>query len=412
MFSYLLSARGGVFFLAAITCLAARVPPLAAAEAQVSEDVMSLARSNRQFALDLYARLRSNGAENLFFSPVSISTALAMTYAGAAGQTRDEMAGTLRFDLAEERVHRALAALIETLGETENNAYELNIANRLWGQQDFDFRGEFLETTRQQYGAELAQVDFVRQADAVRQQINRWVEERTRGKIQDLIPAGALDHLTRLVLTNAIYFKGQWAHPFDEGATREAAFHAPGREIQVPMMYQKEHFRYGEHADLQVLEMPYAGEHLSMVILLPKSVDGLGEFEERLTMENLDRWLKLGRREVEVYLPRFQLTSEFQLNAALAQMGMPSAFDPDTADFSRMSDQDDLYLTAALHKAFVEVTEEGTEAAAATGIVVGVTALPPPPVVFRADRPFVFLIRDNRTNSILFLGRLTNPSDG
>jgi len=389
--------------------------PTSAAErnkkTQVSERVQSIARSNNQFAFDLYGQLRSSSG-NLFFSPTSISTALAMTYAGAEGETEQEMAKTLNLDLPEAQVHPAFASLIASLNAPEKEAYELRVANRLWGQRGYGFLPKYLETTREDYGAELAQVDFINKTEQVRREINAWIEEQTNDKIKDLIPSGALDRLTRLVLTNAVYFKGKWEHEFDKKATHDAPFTvSTGEKIDVPLMFQKEKFRYGEIGELQLLEMPYKGDDLSMLVLLPRKADGLAAIEKQLSVEKLDEWSsRMRRQEVRTYIPRFKLTEEFQLNSMLSALGMPSAFAPGKADFSGMNGKKDLYITAALHKAFVDVNEEGTEAAAATGIVVGALSIEPEPKVFRADHPFVFFIRHNPTGSILFMGRVTNPT--
>ncbi|MFO7903947.1 MAG: serpin family protein [Pirellulaceae bacterium] len=377
----------------------------------VTEQVRSVARSNNEFALDLYGQLRATDTGNLFFSPASISTALAMTYAGAEGETEQEMAETLNFDLPEDQVHSAFASLMSLLGAPPDESYELRVANRLWGQEDYGFLPAYLETTRENYGAELAQVDFVNKTGQVRKEINAWIEEQTNNKIKDLLPPGSVDRLTRLVLTNAVYFKGKWEHEFDKEATRDAPFTvSPDEQVEVPLMFQKRKFKYGETAELQLLEMGYQGQDLSMLLLLPKKVDDLAAIEEKLSGENLEKWSAgMRKKEVRTYIPRFELTEEFQLNSMLSALGMPSAFEPGRADFSGMNGKKDLYITAALHKAFVDVNEEGTEAAGATGIVMGITSMPTEPTVFRADHPFIFLIRHDPTGSILFMGRVTNP---
>lgn len=394
-----------------ITAYVAADAVKSASAAKLPPEIDSLVQGNTAFACDLYARLAETESGNLFFSPASISTALGMTYAGARAETAAEMAETLHFALPPERLHAAFAKLNQVLNAPSKD-YQLSIANRLWGQRTFTFLPEFLQVTRKQYGAELAAVDFQGQTEAARRQINAWVEQQTRHKIQDLIPAGAVDSLTRLVLTNAIYFKGRWSAPFDKKATRAAPFHVSAeREVDVPMMSQTKSFGYASVGDVQLLELPYGKQqHLAMIVLLPQKIDGLAELERQLSAEKLRAWTtKLTRTEVQVYLPKFQITSEFSLNASLEALGMRRAFDPEQADFSGMSSQDKLFVSAALHKAFVEVNEEGTEAAAATGIVIGVLSERPEPPVFRADHPFAFLIRDNRTGSILFLGRFVGP---
>lgn len=378
-------------------------------------DAKAVAQSNNRFATDLYAQLSSKESSNLFFSPYSISTALAMTYAGAEGQTEKQMAEVLHFNLPEPKLHLAFASLRSASQLTDSKAagYQLRVANRLWGQQGYHFMPAFQQTLKTNYGAELAAVDFSRQTEAARQTINGWVEKETEQKIQDLIPPGALDSMTRLVLTNAIYFKGGWTDEFKKEATKDAPFYlTEGKQVTAPMMYQSDDFRHAAVDDLQILELPYGKpRQLSMVVLLPKNKDGLAQLEKKLTSENLQTWLTgLRKQEVRVFLPRFKLTSQFQLRSVLESMGMTLAFS-NQADFSGISSEEELAISAVIHKAFVDVNEQGTEAAAATGIVFAPTAAPirQEPVVFRADHPFVFLIQDNRTGGVLFLGRLMNP---
>jgi serpin B len=388
---------------------AAADSPPKASSAQGTGDVSAVVEGNNQFALDLYAKLRGEKADNLFFSPYSISTALAMTYAGARGQTEKEMAQVLHFQVPQDRLPSAFASLMAKL-RSEKEGNQLRIANRLWGQQGYQFLPEFLRVTREEYKAELALQDFVTKAEEARKTINAWVEKQTEEKIKDLIPPGVLNQLTRLVLTNAIYFKGKWASQFDKKATGEAPFKlTPTKTASVPMMHRKDKFKYGTVDDAQILELPYVGDELSMLMVLPQAVDGLAELEKRLTPANLGKWLSARRKqEVNVYLPRFTMTSQFQMNEVLKSMGMPSAFAPDAADFSGMDGKRDLFISAVIHKAYVDVNEEGTEAAAATGVVMGITSVQITPE-FRADHPFVFLIRDNRTGAILFVGRVANP---
>ncbi|MBW3595725.1 MAG: serpin family protein [Planctomycetes bacterium] len=379
---------------------------------KITDDVRAVAKSNNQFAFDLYGRLHEQRG-NLFFSPASISTALAMTYAGAEGQTEKQLAQVLHFRIPEEQLHAGFGTMTEVLN-SDQPGYRLNMANRLWAQESYPFRPEFLAVTRKQYGSELAQVDFAQKAEQARQIINAWIEEQTNGKIEDLIPPSVLDAMTRLVLTNAIYFKGAWEEEFSKEATEDAPFHlSHDRQIETPTMRQKEDFRYAADDDLQILELPYAGRDLSMLVLLPKEIGRLGELERRLTAENFQKWTSgLRKREVQVYLPKFKLTSQFAMSNVLRGMGMELAFS-DQADFTGMSTAEELMISEVVHKAFVDVNEEGTEAAAATGVVVAATAAPvqQEPVVFRADHPFVFLIRDNRTGAILFLGRVANPNE-
>ncbi|MEX0717438.1 MAG: serpin family protein [Planctomycetaceae bacterium] len=384
------------------------------AQPPLSDDLKSVVRGNNRFAFELYRKLRETETGNLFYSPYSISTALAMTHAGAKGETATQMARTLRFDLPEEKLHAAYRELASRLrpeaAQGESPAYILTVANRLWGQQGYDFLPEYLKLTREQYGAELAQLDFA-QSEQARMTINDWVATHTERKIENLIPGGALDDMTRLVLTNAIYFKGDWAKPFEKRATQAADFHVTSdKTTKAPLMHKSDNLPYADLGDAQLLELPYAKNGVSMLVLLPKNVDGLDALEAKLTAENFADWTaKSRRREVQVFLPRFELTEEFQLNGMLSALGMKDAFVPDQADFSGMNGRRDLYITAVVHKAFVDVNEEGTEAAAATGVIVGVTSAPAEPTVFRADRPFVFVIRDNATGSVLFVGRVREP---
>lgn len=381
-------------------------------EGNIAVDVSEIVEGGNRFALELYRQLRSDEG-NLFFSPASISTALAMTLAGAAGETEAQMTKTLHLPMPNEDLHDGMKTVQAFWRTTdEETGIRLNLANRLWGQQSYGFLPDFLELTREKYAAELARMDFAR-SDAARETINTWIEEQTEGKIKDLIPRGALSADTRLVLTNAVYFHGTWTAPFNEDATRDEDFHITAAEKRkVPMMHRQDRFRYGATDDLQILELPYGDDSLSMVVLLPREVDGLSDLEARLTYENLQRWAASAKREneVKVYLPKFKTTSRFELGSTLRAMGMGSAFDPSVADFSAMTGGKDLFLSAVIHQAFVDVNEEGTEAAAATGAIMRTTAVPvEQPPLFRADHPFVFMIRDNRNMAILFIGRVMNP---
>jgi serpin B len=379
----------------------------------------ALADSNNKFTWELYAQLRENSNDNLFFSPQSIAIALAMTWEGARGETAVQMSRVLHLGSPQSTTPdiywRMLTQLNQSAGPAgqpvASRGYQLTIANGLFVQQGYNFLEPFLATLRNEYGAELGKVDFVMQTDAARKEINDWVANQTNDKIKDLIPSGAVDEMTRLVLANAIYFKGTWSHPFEKEATRPMPFHvSAGAQADVPMMYQKERFRFSRHEDISVIELPYKGDALSMLVLLPAKLDGLAATEKQLTPAKLTEWTAgLAQPEVMVWLPKFTFTSEFKLNEALSKLGMPSAFVPSDADFSGMTGNRDLYISAALHKAFVDVNEEGTEAAAATGMVAGVTSAPLDPPTFRADHPFVFVIRDNGTGSFLFVGRVMDP---
>jgi serpin B len=370
--------------------------------------VQALADANNAFALDLYGRLQATEG-NLFYSPYSVTSALAMTYAGARGQTASEMAEVLHFTLPPGRLHPACADLklqIET-GEPDNSC-QFSVANALWAQQGLPILDEFRELTQDHYGAGLRELDFLAATEQARQTINAWVEQQTRNKIRELLKRGDVGPATGLVLTNAIYFKGLWQAQFDPTQTQEAPFTIePDRQVQVPMMQQSAEFAIGHGEGVQLLELPYVDEDLAMVVLLPREQDGLPLLERSLTAENLDKWLStLRQRKVLVYLPRFELTERFDLSELLRAMGMPAAFSG-RADFSGITGTRDLFISKVLHKAFVSVDEEGTEAAAATGVVMKRTALPP---TFRADHPFLFLIRHRPTGAILFIGRVIDPT--
>lgn len=374
-------------------------------------DLEATVKGNNTFALQLYAQLRGREG-NLFLSPYSISTALAMTYAGSRGQTAEQMATTLHVSPDVEKVSAAMAALnrdITAGGRAQG--YELYTANALWGQKGHRFLPGFVTLLQTHYGAAAKQLDFRQATEQARQTINAWVEKQTKDKIKDLVPPGTLDSATRLVLTNAIYFKGNWAKPFKKDSTRNEDFRITAEQkVPVSMMHQTGDFKYLEEKEFQALETPYAGDRLAMVILLPRKVDGLPEVEQTLTTETLtDRLGKLHQMQVQVALPKYQLTAAFQLTDALSRMGMSLAFHAGQADFSGMDGEHDLFLSAVVHKAFVDVNEAGTEAAAATGAVMGLAAAPLQRPIFRADHPFLFLIRDVRSGSILFLGRLSHP---
>lgn len=377
-----------------------------------ASDMNSVAAGNNQFAWQLYGKLSAeNKNGNLFFSPYSISTALCMTYAGAKGNTEKQMADVLHFTLPQERLHPAFGSLEKGLNEQgKEGVFDLTVANALWPQKGFKFLDLFTGLVNKNYSAGLNEVDYAGDTEGARQTINKWVEEKTKDKIKELIKPGVLDKLTRMVLTNAIYFKGRWQFEFDKKDTKDTPFNiTASSQKPVPMMYIKKEFRYSDLQDFQILELGYKGDALSMIIVLPKEIDGIGKLEKSLTAENLGIWIaKMRRQEVLVYLPRFKFTAEFSLGQILAGMGMPEAFSAN-ADFSGMTGRKDLFISAVLHKAFVEVNEEGTEAAAATAVVMRLTAARQE-TIFRADHPFIFLIRDNKINSILFMGRVCDPT--
>jgi serpin B len=386
----------------------AQTPPPAPSDRAAAVD------GNNAFAVALYGQLRDQSG-NLFFSPASVSTALAMTYAGARGITAAEMAKTLHFTLPPERLHPAMGALLADLNAS-HNGYQLRVADALWVQRGYPMLDGFLKLNKDNYGAGFNQVDFKQATETARSTINQWVAQKTGDKIRDLVQPGALNAETRLVLTDAIYFKSDWQRHFERALTKDEDFHlSPAQRIRVPLMNRQGGFNYFDGGRFQALELPYMSGELSMVVLLPRELGGLPDMERSLTPTNMRQWLGQLRpfSKVVVAMPKFKMTQQFGLGDTLARMGMVKAFQGD-ADFSGMSSERDFFISAVIHKAFIEVNEEGTEAAAATAVVMTGAIMhapdPTPPVVFRADHPFIFLIRDNRSGSILFMGRVTDPT--
>ncbi len=379
-------------------------------------DLKPLVEGNSAFAFNLYQALREEDG-NLFYSPYSISLALAMTYAGARGETEQQMADALHFTLSQNRLHPAFNSLDIELGKRgegaegkDDEGFRLHIVNAIWGQKGYHFLPTFLDVLAENYGAGLRPLDFASAPEESRLIINNWVSDQTEGRIEDLIPQGLIDILTRLVLTNAIYFNAAWQYPFNEAITSDSQFYRlDGGEVTVPMMRQTESFDYTEDDNYQAVELPYDGGELSMVILLPRAGQ-FEAFEESLNAEQVNAIVNaLDQRQVALAMPKFEFDSAFKLKEALMAMGMPIAF-TEGADFSGMTGGRDLFISAVVHKAFVSVDEAGTEAAAATAVIMKVTALPGTPVEFTANRPFIFLIRDIETGSILFIGRVLNPA--
>jgi serpin B len=387
--------------------------PRASAEAAPARDA---AAAIEALAADLYLMLDRSG--NLVFSPYSISIALAMTRAGAVGETARQMDAVLHAALARD-LNAAFNALDQAIAERPGKyqvgdgtvELELGTANQLWGQRGFDFNKPFLDLLASQYGAGMMLVDYIEAREEARQTINRWVADQTRDRIPELIPDGVLDALTRLVLTNAIYLKAPWMHPFDEAATSTAPFYRlDGVAPRVPMMQVDARLRYGTGAGYKAVELPYAGGMLSMVVVVPDE-GGFEAFEQRLNASLIRSVVaSLGDASVKLSLPRFEFRSQAALKQALSDLGMPIAFMED-ADFSGMSPEGrDMFIQDVIHEAFISVDEEGTEAAAATAVVVGIVSAPAVSAELKIDRPFLFLIRDNATGASLFMGRVVDPS--
>jgi serpin B len=390
-------------------------PTLARADRPPVTALGKLVAGNSAFGLDLFRKL-ATGKQSVFFSPFSISAALAMTSAGAKGKTLDEMRTVLRLP---DEAHPTFGKLLGFVNGTPEvkRKHELVVANALWGMKGYPWRKDFLELLQKSYRADLSEVDF-NNPEPARAQINEWVEKQTKEKIKELIPEGGLTPLTRLVLANAVYFKGNWADKFDKALTQDAPFtHADGTKANVPLMVRAGHYDYAEYAmsdkadDLvQVLGLPYDGDKASLLVFLPKDPAGIGRLAEWLKPKHFASG-NLKSRRVDLLLPRFKAESSFSLKDVLVGLGIKAAFDDSTADFTEMhTGKEALYISAVRHKAFVDVNEEGTEAAAATDVEVATKGAPPPEItLFRADRPFMFAIRDETTDCVLFLGRYSGP---
>ncbi|XP_035271509.1 leukocyte elastase inhibitor-like isoform X1 [Anguilla anguilla] len=410
----------------------------------------SLTAANTNFSLDLFKKIsESKKVDNIFYSPLSISSALAMVYMGARGNTATQMSKvlgftkeknpevnpglqqqvqkpqlqrdmleSLHFHKADDDIHNGFSKLTSELNK-EGAPYVLSMANRLFGEQSYTFVEKYIMDTKKFYQAELETVDFLSKAEDSRVNINSWVEKQTQEKIKNLLPEGTVDTLTRLVLVNAIYFKGDWSSKFKEADTREVPFKLNKNESKpVQMMHQKAKFgiTFIHDVNCQILEMPYVGKELSMLIFLPKEIEddstGLVRLETELTYEKLIDWTQpdmMDIVDVNVALPKFKMEETYDLKEILVSMGIEDAFDVSKSDFSGMSPSNELVVSKVVHKAFVEVNEEGTEAAAATAAVMMLRCARPRPITFIADHPFLFFIRHNPTQSILFYGRFCSP---
>jgi len=377
------------------------------------EDLKPLVEGNTDFAVELYKKVATSQDGNLILSPYSISSALAMTYAGARGETAEQMAKTLHFTLPQERLHPAFGGTTKWLTAGRRKPYDLDIANALWVKRGLPLTPEFLSLTKRSYAAGLQEVNFG-DPQGAEQTINHWVAEHTHDKIKDLL-RGDVDRSTSLVLTNAIYFRGKWKQRFDKADTRDEDFElTPGVKVQVPTMrLSKAKVRSSySHPDFWLRELPYEGNRLALVILVPKKRCALREVEAQLTAASLTNELaKMREGEDEVILPRFKFDSRFYLGRELTELGMPLAF-TEAADFSGITTQERLSIAKVIHQGLIEVDEEGTVAAAATAVAMREVSTTVPKVRFLPDHPFLFLIRDTQAGNILFLGRVTDPRSG
>jgi serpin B len=387
-----------------------------------TEQLGTLVQGNTAFATELFTLLSRQGDGNLFFSPYSISIALAMTYAGATGTTATEMADVLHFDLPSDQLHAAFNRLdlemearadVDTADDDKREPFELTIANSIWAEKTYDFQPPFLQTLATHYGAGARLVDYRNDPEGAREAINGWVREETNERIPELIPQGAVDTMTRLVLTNAIFFKASWAEQFSKDSTRDGEFTLlSGSTVTAEMMHSggSQTVPYAEGNGYQAIDLPYLGNEMSMLVILPDEGE-FDSFESGLDAAALDTILaSLESHAVDLVLPKFEFSSEVPLKQALTTLGMAEAFQAGIADFSGMDGTRDLYISDVLHQAFVSVDEEGTEAAAATAVVMRVTSAPLDPKLFQADRPFIFLIRDSVTGAVLFIGRVLDPT--
>lgn len=384
-------------------------PPKADDVGSTQQGIQEIVNANNKFAFDLYSELDKSENGNIFYSPYSISAALAMTYEGARGQTADEMKSVFHFP--ESNILRPNFAAIYNDVNKKDKPYKLSTGNALWVLQDYKFLEEYLSIVEKYYGGKAANLDFVRETEKSRQTINNFIEEQTNNKIKDLIPQGVLDASTRMVLTNAIYFKGTWTWEFDKSDTSEQDFKTTATNlVKTPMMYMKNDkakFNYADVGDLQILELPYKGEEISMLILLP--TENLDTIESSLTAEKLEEWKSQMKEDKldAIYLPKFEFDTKYFMKETLSKMGMPTAFG--IADFSGMDGTKYLFIDAVIHQAFIKVDEEGTEAAAATAVVMAETSAVIQRKIFRADHPFIFIIQEKETGNILFLGKVADP---
>ena len=371
----------------------------------------SVVTANTKFGFNLFDEIRkTEQGKNIFISPLSISTALAMTLNGASGETEQAMTNTLQLQgLGSESINVGYAGLRQIL-LTSDPKVTLTIANSLWARQEFSFKPDFLQRNTQFFGAEISTLDF--NDPSASKTINQWVDTNTNGKIQKIV-GDQIDPRTVLFLINAIYFKGTWQKEFDPSRTREGPFHlANGDEKQVPMMKQQRWYPYYRGENFQAIRLAYGDGQMSMYIFLPDRESDLNILLENLNAEGWENWMsQFHSREVSLVMPKFKLEYGKTLNEPLKALGMDIAFDSRLADFSRMASLEfgNLYIEKVVHKTFVEVNEEGTEAAAATSVEVGVTSVPPPPISFSVDRPFFFAIRDNQTETVLFMGVVVDP---
>ena len=375
------------------------------------KDLTAVVTSNNQFALDFYRNVNaSDSGKNIFISPYSISTALAMTFEGSRNNTRREIEGVLHLHMPDAERQQGFSSLFAATKAGPGKHYKLEVANALWGQKDVHFEPAFTNTIGKFYGGGFNTVDYIGDKPGSIHKINTWVEDKTAGKIRNLIHPDDISDMTRLVLTNAIYFKGNWAVPFRKDETKLEAFNVnAAHKVQVPMMQQTGHFRFAQEKGMAAIEMPYVDSELSMIVILPEGdVEKLGENLSPDEVQTLRS--RMLSKKVDVFIPRFKFETRYLLKSKLSEMGMPEAFSDTLADFEGITGHKELYISQVIHQAMIDVNEEGSEAAAATAVIMNGKSLEfDQKEVFRADHPFIFMIVQNSTDSILFMGRVSNP---
>jgi serpin B len=377
------------------------------------EDIESVAEANNNFAFDLYHVIKEKEKGNIFYSPYSIFSALAMTYEGADEKTREEMGSVLHVP-KDEILRSGFYGIYEIVNKREKE-YDLNAGNALWVHFDYPFLEEYVDLIEKEYRGKVSNLDFVRKTEISRTTINKYIEEKTNNRIKNLLSEGTLNPLTRMVITNAIYFKGKWKFEFDERETKELDFYIePETSIKTEIMFmipEEEKFNYLETEYLQILELPYHGEDVSMFIFLPK--ESINKIEDVLNFEKIKEYKE--RMELTkidgIYLPKFEFDTKYFMKEVLISLGMNDAFFDGVANFSRMDGTRNLVVDNVIHQAYIGVDEQGTEAAGATAVVMRLTSMPEEERIFMANRPFFFIIQENRTEAILFLGRVINPKD-
>jgi len=378
------------------------------------EGIQKIADSTNAFAFDIYRQIAAKEKSNIFISPFSISTALAMTYAGSDDITMKEMARVMHFDSNSDSFHHNFGLFLSQLEKNAKDKITWHLANKLWGEKNYTFEQEFLDLLAKSYLSPLQKLDFIAQPEECRKLINAWVEKNTEGKIKNLIPEGAITNDTRLVLTNAIYFKADWRYPFKKENTKSDKFtKADKKELTVPFMNYLGSFHHSATNKYQAIRLPYKGDKHSMIIILPNDTKDLPVIEKEINSKAFEPLFNEYLVEVMLSLPKFKATLGLSLSDYLKAMGMKEAFSG-AANFSKMTPTKDLFISEVFHKAFIEVDEKGTEAAAATAVVMRLTSsapVPKPkPIIFNANHPFLFYIIDDQTRSVIFMGRMMDPS--